>query len=145
MRMRSMPPPRLAPRNPLRAAALAALLIGANSGGIVGFCGCVAALGRGAALGLRLAPLEILPQGRAQAPLPPGLVHALGRLGFHVVGPSVHGPRLRLPGSASKGSDIACVGRACASCALVARIAALFRPTHILLFRLRPGAAVAQW
>src|SRR5262245_20019034 len=106
MRMRSMPPPRLPPRvKERRAAALAALLIGANSGRIVGFCGGLAAAGRGAALGLRLAPLEILPQGRAQAAMPPGLFHALGRLGLLILGPSVHGPRLRPPASASKGCD----------------------------------------
>src|SRR5215831_16415145 len=94
MRMRSMPPPRLPAnarcsmnrggrarnartRRKVAAPGLALLFMPANSGGIVGLGGPCRAGARRAGFRLGLAPLEILPQRRAQAPALPHLLRAL--------------------------------------------------------------------
>ena len=120
------------------ALALLLTLVG-NSGGIVGLI--TARLGRSrAAFRLGLATLKILPQRGAQTlPLPhPGCA----------LGINVHGTNLGT-GDARRKAFGALIrhlpARACAIFALMARIGALAAAFHSCRFRLRPGAAVAQW
>src|SRR5262249_58171497 len=105
MRMRSMPPPRFrqdaasptmhkgSDRPKVPAPPLALLFMPDNSGGIVGLGGARRLGASGAGFRLDLAPLEILPQRRPQAPL---LAHLLRTLS-----PLVHGCKITTRGRAT--------------------------------------------
>src|SRR6516164_8668421 len=98
MRMRSMPPPpfparrreptmhKSSDRPKVPAPPLALLFMPDNSGGIVGLGGARRLGAPGAGFRLDLAPLEILPQRRPQAPL---LAHLLRTLS-----PLIHGCKI---------------------------------------------------
>jgi hypothetical protein len=119
---------------------LARLFIPGNSGGIVRFCGASRAGTGGSAFRLGLATLEILPQRRAQTPLLPYLLSALWTI--------VHGRKVttrRLVTEGLRRNRRSLDARACASSSLMARIAALAAVSIVRDFRIRPGAAVAQW
>src|SRR5499427_8505375 len=104
--MRSMPPPpfparRASPtmhkgsdRPKVPAPGLALLFMPDNSGGIVGLGGAPRVGAAGAGFRLDLAPLEVLPQRRSQAPLLPYLLHALS--------PLVHGCKITTRGHATE-------------------------------------------
>src|SRR5499427_9028052 len=104
--MRSMPPPRFrqdaasptmhksSDRPKVPAPPLALLFMPDNSGGIVGLGGARRVGAAGAGFRLDLAPLEVLPQRRAQAPLLPHLLRALS--------PLVHGCKITTRGHATE-------------------------------------------
>src|SRR5712692_2070078 len=107
MRMRSMPPPPVSGKTPraprctkardrpkVPARGLALLFMPGNSGGIVGLGGAYRVGAAGAGFRLDLAPLEIFPQRRPQAPLLPHLLRALS--------PLVHGCKITARGRATE-------------------------------------------
>src|SRR6516162_391976 len=106
MRMRSMPPPPVSGKTPRAPrytkardrlkvpAGLALSFMPGNSGGIVGLGGAYRVGAAGAGFRLDLAPLEILPQRRPQAPL---LLHLLCALS-----PLVHGCKITARGRATE-------------------------------------------
>src|SRR3984893_17817077 len=143
MRTRSMPPPPVSGKTPraprctkardrprVPAPGLALLFMPDNSGGIVGLGGADRVWAAGAGFRLDLAPLEILPQRRPQAPLLPRLLRALS--------PLVHGCKITTRGHATEAwrCEWSLEGarlqraRACAMSGRVARIAALAGLCH---------------
>src|SRR5215469_8060098 len=148
MRMRSMPPPPVSGKTPrapkardrpkVPAPGLALLFMPDNSGGIVGLGGARAGA-PGAGFRLDLAPLEVLPQRRPQAPLLPHLLRALC--------PLVHGCKITTRGHATEALrcdrwwDGACL-RHVGPCGKDRSARAPFPSVD---FRILSGAAVAQW
>src|SRR5262249_57606520 len=86
--------PKSSDRPKVPAPGLAPLFMPDNSGGIVGLGGARRVGAPGAGFRLDLAPLEILPQRRPQAPLLPHLLRALF--------PIVHGCKITTRGHATE-------------------------------------------
>ena len=113
-------------------------LVLANSGGIVGLCRGFPGLGR-TSTRLRLAPLEILPQRRPQAPLLPHLLRALS--------PLVHGCKITAGGRATEAlrCEWSLEGACLRHVGPYGKDRSARAPIPLVDFRIPPGAAVAQW
>ena len=115
---------------------LALLFMPDNSGGIVGLGGARRLGAAGAGFRLDLAPLEVLPQRRPQAPLLPHLLRALS--------PLVHGCKITTRGHATEA--LRCKEGACLRHAgPCGKDRSARAPFPSVDFRILSGAAVAQW
>lgn len=126
-------------RPKLPAPPLALVFMPDNSGGIVGLGGARRAGAPGPGLRLDLAPLEVLPQRRPQAPLLAHLLRALS--------PLVHGCKITTRGHATEAlrCEWSLEGACLRHVGPCGKDRSARAPFPSVDFRILPGAAVAQW